>query len=193
MQLDSAVFVRPMLGEAVCGDSAFVIERADGWVLGLIDGMGHGPAARLSATKGEAAMRESPESSPVALLELLHRALLGTAGAAAGVAHIDSSGSRLAYAGIGNVSARVAGREDVRFVNRDGVLGQRFRAPRVQELELHEKGLFVMHSDGVSDRFDADAVPELNWAPASRLASLLVSRFGKSHDDASCLVARYVS
>jgi hypothetical protein len=49
-----------------------------------------------------------------------------------------------------------------------------------------------MHSDGISERFDAKVLPELSFASAAAIAALLLSRYGKQHDDASCLVAKVV-
>jgi len=190
MDFDVALCVRPKLGEAVCGDVAFRVDRQEGVVLLVVDATGHGPAARDAAARVEAAVRASSATDPADLLELLDRALRGHVGAAAGVAHIDVSGRRLAYAGVGNVSARVVGHKEVRLVNRDGILGQRFRAPMEQHIDLHPMDAIVLHSDGISEHFDSKSFPELAWAPAARVAALLLSRFGKQHDDASCLVAR---
>lgn len=190
MGLDVAVCIRPMLGEAVSGDAAFRVERGDGVVLTLVDGTGHGPDARSAAERAEAVIRKSAASAPGVLLEELDRALKGLAGAAAGIAYVEPTRGRLTYAGVGNVGARVFGREEVRLVSAHGILGQRFPTAIERHLDFGEKDAFVMHSDGISERFDSTALPELVWAPATKLAALLLSRFGKHHDDASCLVAR---
>ena len=192
MRLDVAVCVRPMLGEAVSGDGAFRVERDGGFVLSVVDGTGHGPAARAAAERTEATVRGSAENAPAALLDLLDAALKGLVGAAAGVARLEPETGVLVYAGVGNVVARVIGREEVRLVSADGILGQRFRTPMEQRVDLEERDLFVMHSDGISERFHREVFPELGWAPAAKVAALLMSRYGKQHDDASCLVARMV-
>jgi serine phosphatase RsbU (regulator of sigma subunit) len=188
--MEVALRVRPKFGEAVCGDAAFSVERPGGPLLLVVDGTGHGPEARDAAARAEATVRATGVTDPAALLELLDRALRGQVGAAAGVAHVDVAGRRVAYAGIGNVSARVVGSKDVRLVNGNGLLGQRFRLPREYHVELQPMDAIVMHSDGISERFDSTSFPELVWAPAARVATLLLERFGKDHDDASCLVAR---
>lgn len=190
MGLDVAVCVRPIMGEAVSGDAAFHVERGDGVVLALVDGTGHGPDARSAAERAEATIRKSAASSPAVLLGELDRALKGLAGAAAGIAYVEPSLGSLVFAGVGNVSARVFGREEVRLVSAHGILGQRFPTPVERRLDFGEKDAFVMHSDGISERFDLSALPELAYAPAQKLAALLLSRFGKHHDDASCLVLR---
>ena len=190
MDFDVALCVRPKLGEVVCGDAAFRVDRQGGLLLLVVDGTGHGPEARDAAARVEDTVRASSATEPAILLDLLDRALRGYVGAAAGVVRIDASGRHLVYAGIGNVSARVVGTKEVRLVNRDGMLGQRFRTPREQHIELQPTDAIVMHSDGISEHFDSGSLPELAWAPAARVAALLLSRFGKRHDDASCLVAR---
>jgi len=190
MRLEVAVCVRPMLGEAVSGDTAFSVERGGGVVLTLVDGTGHGPAARIVAERAEATVRGSTVNEPSALLERLDDAFKGLVGAAAGVARFEPEQKLLVYAGVGNVVARVGGREEVRLVSAHGILGQRFRVPVEQRLELEERDVFVMHSDGISERFDHEVFPELVYAPAAKIAKELLSRYGKDHDDASCLVAR---
>jgi hypothetical protein len=181
-----------MLGEAVCGDSAFRVERDGGFVLSLVDGTGHGPAALLAAQRTEATVRECAENVPSVLLVRIDAALKGLVGAAAGIARLEPERKLLVYAGIGNVTARVFGREEIRLVTAHGMLGQRFRRPVEQRVELEEGDVFLMHSDGISERFDRDALPELGFAPAAKVAAVLMSRYGKQHDDASCLVARMI-
>ena len=192
MELDVALCVRPMFGEAVSGDLAFRVERGGGWVLALVDGTGHGPAARSVAALAESAVRDDEETQPARLLDRLDRALKGSVGAAAGVAYVELVSQRLVFAGVGNVVARVLGREETRLVSAHGILGQRFRTPPERSVRLELQDLFVMHSDGISERFDSKVLPELSFAPAATIAALLLSRYGKQHDDASCLVARVV-
>jgi hypothetical protein len=192
MDLDVALCVRPMFGEAVSGDVAFRVERGGGWVLVLVDGTGHGPAARAVAALAESTVRDDVECEPSRLLDRLDRALRGSVGAAVGVAHVERASQRLVFAGVGNVVARVLGPEETRLVSAHGILGQRFRTPPERSVRLGAQDLFVMHSDGISERFDSKVLPELSFAPPSTIAALLLSRYGKQHDDASCLVARVV-
>jgi hypothetical protein len=190
MHLDVAICVRPMLGEAISGDAAFRVERGEGSLLTVVDGTGHGPAARAAAERAEATVNGSSASKPSALLALLDQTLKGLVGGAAGIAYVELERRRLTYAAVGNIVARVVGRREVRLVSGHGILGQRYRAPLEQEVELGEKDVIVMHSDGISERFDLAAFPELGWAPSAKVAALLISRYGKHHDDVSCLVAR---
>jgi hypothetical protein len=50
-----------------------------------------------------------------------------------------------------------------------------------------------MYSDGISDRFRADDYPQLGYQRAKMVAENLLARFGKQHDDASCVVVRNLS
>jgi serine/threonine protein phosphatase PrpC len=144
------------------------------------------------AATAESTVRDGEETEPARLLDRLDRALKGSVGAAAGVARVELASQRLVFAGVGNVVARVLGREEIRFVSAHGILGQRFRTPPERSVRLEAQDLLVMHSDGISDRFDSNVLPELSFAPAATIAALLLSRYGKQHDDASCLVARVV-
>ena len=50
--IEWATVLRPLPGEAVCGDYAVAIEVGDGAALfGVIDGLGHGEAAATAAMR----------------------------------------------------------------------------------------------------------------------------------------------
>ena len=58
-------------------------------------------------------------------------------------------------------------------------------------LQLEPGDLIVLYTDCVSDRFTLDDYPgALRHAP-KEVASNIVQRFGKDHDDATCIAVRY--
>jgi len=50
--------------------------------------------------------------------------------------------------------------------------------------------LVTFYTDGVSDRFDASDYPGLRYDRATVVARTIVDRFGKAHDDATCIALR---
>jgi hypothetical protein len=47
-----------------------------------------------------------------------------------------------------------------------------------------------MYSDGIRDRFNQEDYPQLRYQSAATIAQTVVDRFGKPHDDATCLALR---
>jgi serine/threonine protein phosphatase PrpC len=107
-----------------------------------------------------------------------------------GLCAIDSATSRVDYAGIGNTSIRRFGHTETRLVSQDGVLGQNMRTPLHQTLQMEPGDIIVMYTDGVSDRFTAQDYPGVVRHSSQEVASNIVQRFGKVHDDAACIAVR---
>jgi serine phosphatase RsbU (regulator of sigma subunit) len=121
----------------------------------------------------------------------LHQHLKGTRGAAVGLCAIDAATGRIDYAGIGNTAIRRFGKAETRLVSQDGILGQNMRTPRPQTLQLEPGDLIVLYTDGVSDRFTSDDYPGVLRHAPKEVASNIIQRFGKDHDDAACIAVRY--
>jgi len=190
LRCEVAVLCRPCAGHVAGGDLACWRQVGDVVFVLTLDATGHGVQARRVAELAEHAFGETTSFEPAGFLTALDVRLRGTLGAAAAVARIDLAAARLGYAGVGNVSARLWGQVDSELVNRDGMLGQRFRSPRVQQLDLRPRDVLVMHSDGVSQRYTRESLPELHTGAAQTVAARLIERYGKQHDDAGCAVVR---
>ena len=73
-------------------------------------------------------------------------------------------------------------------MNRDGVIGQHYRTPIVQEATLHGGDKFVLASDGIRERALTNlGNPECSLPPGE-LADYLSRHHGKAYDDVSCLI-----
>jgi negative regulator of sigma-B (phosphoserine phosphatase) len=125
------------------------------------------------------------------LMTRLHQHLKGTRGAAVGLCAIDVAAGRIDYASIGNTVMRRFGKTETRLVSQDGVLGQNMRTPMAQSLQLDPGDTIVLYTDGVSDRFTSNDYPGVSRHAPKEVASNIVQRFGKGHDDAACVAVRY--
>jgi hypothetical protein len=126
---------------------------------------------------------------PARLLEECHNALRSTRGAVVGIAKIDRERRTLAYAGLGNIEARIVSEHKVyRPVSVNGIAGHSARKFREETFPFERGDLLVLHSDGISDRF------ELSSRARSRdpqmLAAQIAMEFGRSHDDQLLLIVR---
>ena len=51
--------------------------------------------------------------------------------------------------------------------------------------------IVLLYTDGVKDRFQLQDYPQLLHHTAELIARTVIQRFGKDHDDASCIALRY--
>ncbi len=180
-----------MPGETVCGDALEIGNAADGLMVAVADGLGHGPDAALASVPGVALAASHPDVTPAALLNLAHGALRGTRGAAMAVASISNSAHRLLFAGVGNIAGCVFdGGPRRHLMSHNGIVGSNLR--KVQEFPhpWHPGAIMILHSDGIGTRWDLDAYPGLSSRHPSVMAAVLYRDFARQRDDATVLVVR---
>jgi serine phosphatase RsbU (regulator of sigma subunit) len=183
--------VRPKYGHTVGGDAAFVIDIAQGLLAVVIDVLGHGKEAHELAVQMQHYLVATASGSVVDMLSQLHQAYRGSRGAAVGLCVIDAASARLRFAGIGNTVIRRFGDSESRLVSRDGIVGGTMRTPVEETLGLAAGDVVMMYTDGVRSHFDPSACARLRTDTPHAMAANVIHRFGKPHDDASCVVLRY--
>ena len=77
---------RPLPGETESGDAPVVVFFPGGALLGLIDGLGHGPEAATAARAAVARLEAAPDQPVLKLINLCHEALRSTRGAVTWIA-----------------------------------------------------------------------------------------------------------
>ncbi|GGK39794.1 transcriptional regulator [Pilimelia terevasa] len=182
--------LRAMDWESPCGDG-YAVRDADGRTqLLAVDGLGHGPLAAVAAQAATAAFRAAPVEPPAALVERLHRALSGTRGAAVAVAELDPAAGEVRYSGLGNIAGAVLDDRGRRgMVSLPGIAGHQRRTVREYRYPLPPAALVLLHSDGVSDRWQLDDYPGLLDHPPPVVAATVLRDAGVRRDDACVLVA----
>ena len=190
-EIDCAFFGRPCLGERVSGDTAVVGQRDGVIFTAIVDGLGHGPEAHAVARKSEDFLRTSWSPDVVATMRGLHEELKGTRGAVAGLGALDIAAGTLRYTGVGNTTLRRFGPRTAHLYSVEGIVGDRIRDPVEQTLDLAGSDVVVLHTDGVQERFKAEEYRPLLYQSARSAARNIVHHFGKTYDDATCIVLRY--
>ena len=124
------------------------------------------------------------------MLHILHAALRGTRGAAAAVAEIDLDAGEVRFAGVGNIAATVLdGNRSRSLMSHNGTAG--YEVYRIQELSCPwpPGGQLVMHSDGLTGRWDLARYPGLAGHDPSLVAGVLYRDLKRGRDDVTVLVA----
>jgi anti-sigma regulatory factor (Ser/Thr protein kinase) len=186
----TAVLCVAVSGETVCGDTASIIVRRDGTIgVLLADGLGHGPLAATASQEAARLFQKHPDTTPAAILALLHAGLRATRGAALATASIDIAARRVTYGGIGNIAGFITDTGGTRrMVSHSGTAGH--TAGRMHEFQypLHNRPVLVMFSDGLTTSWSPENHPGLFALDPTLIAGVLYRDHVRGRDDASVVV-----
>jgi len=181
----------PYPGETVCGDGWAIGASAARIAVLMADGSGHGPEAHKAALRAIEIFRAQTDRGVEPVAQAIDRALAVTRGAAVAVAEIDPASGQVNFVGIGNISAALIDQGSVRrMISNNGTAGH--IAPRIRAFQYpfrHETTV-IMHSDGLTPRWDLNDYPGLIAAHPSLIAGILYRDFRRGRDDASIVVVR---
>lgn len=166
-----------------------VIHRNQQSLFVVVDGLGHGPHAATAATAFCEYVEAHVDESLDLMLHGADKAVSSTRGAAAMIARVDKRTATIDIAGVGNVAMRAWSKERFQPLPMRGVLGRGIRNVRVFRYGLSVGDLFALYSDGISGSFDIDGVKHQG---AATIAQTILAGHRKAHDDATCVVARYL-
>jgi hypothetical protein len=181
----------PFPGENVCGDGWAIENGKAGRTLFVVDGSGHGPEAAKAAKIAIASFTDHQGDDCVTLVERIHRALAPTRGAALAVARIDAAARIVRFVGVGNITgALVNNGETRRMVSHNGTAGH--IAPRIREFTypFADDPVVILHSDGLSAKWDLSDYPGLAANHPALIAGVLFRDHRRDRDDATIAVMR---
>lgn len=177
----------PMQGETICGDAWQVSSDGESTSVMVVDGLGHGILAAEAAQEGIRAFLGNPFAPPRELMFSASNAMSKTRGGAAACALI--RGASLDYAGVGNISgALVAHGKSQGLVSHAGTLGMQARRSHQFTYQREPGALLVMHSDGLSARWNLRERADLLTHHPAVIAAVLYRDFGRNRDDATVVV-----
>lgn len=181
----------PYPGETVCGDAWSFATAKAGPTLLLADGSGHGAAAAAAAGVATKVFAESARLEPARQMTAIHQALAPTRGAAVGLACVDGEAGLVRFVGVGNIGAALVSQGEVkRMISHNGTAGH--VAPRIREFTYPYAGVatIILHSDGLTAKWDLAAYPGLAASDPSLLAAVLFRDFRRGKDDCAVAVMR---
>jgi len=177
----------PYPGEEVSGDAWAWVDSS----LFVADGLGHGLHAAEAAREAVKAFEGNRTGTVRDVVGAIHLALRPTRGAAVAMARLDPQRHIASFCGIGNISGTILAAGQRRgMISHNGTAGH--EASHIAQLEypMPEGALLVMHSDGISAKWDMASYPGLASRHPSLVAAVLYRDFRRRNDDATVVVAR---
>ncbi len=181
----------PYPGETVCGDDWSWSDTPAGRTIMLADGSGHGIEAARAAQCAVQSFAQNAAAPIEAIVQRMHAALAPTRGAAVAVARIDAAARLVRFVGVGNIGALLSDAGKARhMVSHNGTAGH--VAPRIREFtyEYGSEPVVILHSDGLTTRWELAAYPGLAAQHPSLIAGVLLRDHRRSRDDASVVAMR---
>ena len=179
-------------GETECGDDwGIVVDETGRATLTVADGLGHGGSAAEASRRAVEIAAEHAAEPAGAVVANVHAGLRATRGAALAVAELSSTGSSIRYAGLGNISASIVSPGESRsLVSHNGIAGHEMRKIQEFPYEWPPSALLVVHSDGLSSRWELSRYPGLLLRDPSVVAGVIYRDYSRGRDDALIVVVR---
>jgi anti-sigma regulatory factor (Ser/Thr protein kinase) len=188
-----ASLTRAMVDTAACGDATAYREGALMTTVLLADGLGHG---ELAAVASRAAIRaftidEDPHRDPAQTLRRLHSVLQRTRGAAVGVLRLDWAKAAITFAGVGNIEGWIDDGDRRRpLSSTPGIVGSNMRTIREVTHPMPASGLVILHTDGLTGKWNLDDYPGLRTRDPNLVAATLMRDAGIRNDDRGIVVVK---
>jgi anti-sigma regulatory factor (Ser/Thr protein kinase) len=170
------------------GDAFIAKTWNDTTLVGVIDGLGHGPRAHDASTVARDYVERHAERPMASIFEGTDRACRGTRGVVMALAKFDWAEQTLTFGNVGNINVTVSGPEWTGFVVRRGVVGSNNPGVSVVTRDWDPTHTLVLHSDGISTRWKMNQIRKQRVEPAGAIANRLLEQYGKAGDDATALV-----
>ncbi|HEY7496725.1 MAG TPA: ATP-binding SpoIIE family protein phosphatase [Candidatus Tectomicrobia bacterium] len=182
---------RPHPRMTVNGDAFVIKQWHAGALVGVIDGLGHGPFAHHAAQAARQYVESHFDQPLRAIFQGVDRTCRATRGVVMALARFDRTGTQLSFASIGNVETRVFGSpESLPLIVRRGIVGGNAPTPVSTEHRWVPGNILVLLSDGVTTHWRWKDVAHLATVSATVMAQQLLRRFAKDTDDATVVVVK---
>jgi serine/threonine protein phosphatase PrpC len=194
--IDYGIATLALSGESQSGDQCLVQPFAEGVLVAVVDGLGHGAGAAEAACIAVQTLREHASESVIALARRCHNALKHSRGAVMSLASFKAADSSVTWMGIGNVGgvflrADSRGlREQEVLLMRSGVVGSTLPELRASVTTVSEGDTLIFATDGIAEGFYDEI--SISDSP-QKIADRILGDHNKGIDDAMVLVARFLT
>lgn len=180
----------PKPGQEVSGDKWAWKANHNGITVMIADGLGHGLEASDASNEAVKAFEDS-EGEPEKSILLMHQRLSHTRGAAAAVSELALRTNTVRYCGIGNISGSILSAEGSRsMISHNGIVGHEMRKVQTFDYPWISGALMIMHSDGMSARWNLEKYPGLIMKSTTVICAVLYRDFARGNDDLTVVAMR---
>jgi negative regulator of sigma-B (phosphoserine phosphatase) len=177
------------------GDVQVVAPFPEGVLVGVIDGLGHGPEAAQAARTAAQVLTTYAREPVQALVQRCHEKLRNTRGAVMSLASLNGTESSITWIGIGNVDAVLLRADptvdsgDEAISAQGGIVGYQLPPLRATAVSVARGDMLIMATDGITSGFTVGV--NLHQGPQD-IAESILALHSKGSDDSLVLVARYL-
>lgn len=177
--------VRSAHGFTACGDAVCSVVEPTWAFFAVVDALGHGPDAQISAHRVTAVLERAAGRDLAEVFALCDEALKGLRGAVMSAARVDARG--VSFAGIGNVD--LLGPLGAPLpASTPGIVGRGIRRLRQHPLAVEPGQRWLLISDGVRRRDARTTSDAARHKDAQSAAEHVIEHASRLDDDASVLV-----
>ncbi len=175
-----------------CADLGCIKENKESLFFAIADVAGHGDSAHRLSLVIEKYFSKNYKKNILDLMKDLHTFLKGSRGAVAAAGFLDKKTGVVEYVGLGNISVRKFGGENIKFISNEGIIGYVIPTPKIERVQLTAGEGLLLHTDGIYNHFDVSNCPDdLFDRNAKHIAEGVIKHFYKGNDDAACIAIRY--
>ncbi|GAA0447264.1 MAG: protein phosphatase 2C domain-containing protein [Bacillota bacterium] len=149
-----SVFQRAKKGNYYCGDSYFYKETDKEFICAVADGLGSGEFAKESSQIVINIIQDNAHTSIEGIIKKCNEQLYGKRGVVVGILKLDFTTGMYSFSSIGNIGILtiVKNQKKKRNIPNAGYLAGYHRPFKIIQEKLESNMMFIMFSDGVSDR-----------------------------------------
>lgn len=188
---DFGIVCRQKPGEELNGDAYTIISMPDHTRIAIIDGLGHGAFAYNAAMIVKDYVENHNEQSVINIFYGAGLESISTNGVVMAVADFNTSENKFTFASIGNIEARLIDQDAmIHLPVRRGILGRNSPPPKITELDWKSNLKLILHTDGVSSKWNWDDFIDFSDKPALFIAEHMFKQLQLQHDDATLIVIK---
>jgi negative regulator of sigma-B (phosphoserine phosphatase) len=175
------------------GDAYIVQADHDRLLLGVVEALGHGPAAATTSRRAVAVLERAAFEDPATVVRRCHEELRSTPGAVLTLVWIAGARDRMTWVAVGDVQGLVrrdcsAGLRLDLLLGRGGVVGRHLPPLVAGVAPIAPGDLLVLATDGIRPGY---AQRLSRNETTQQIADSIMGGFRTGRDDALVLVARY--
>jgi anti-sigma regulatory factor (Ser/Thr protein kinase) len=189
--LDVGVATVPLFGQVENGDDYIDVHWGTYRLVGVIDGIGHGPLAHMAARAARTYVEHHFDQPLDAIFRGADVECRGSRGVVMALARLDWERWQLEFASLGNIETRVLHDGAAHnLIARRGIVGMMAPPPPVSRHDWQPDATLIVHSDGVPSHWGVGVFDDVRDTSASVLAHAILARLRRETDDATVLVMK---